>query len=72
MFIELIEPKLIDVYRVGGTGAPDLNRVKIRVDESGRVTPLTLNLTFKSDADALAFAETLLIALKKPLPAPAL
>ena len=61
MFLEMFKPKVIDVYRTGDGGKTEVARVKIRLDETGKLTPLTLNLTFENESQLNDFIVNLLL-----------
>ena len=67
MFLEMIEPEVVDIYR---TGVLKDNRkpVKIRVREKNAPGRLWFNMTFKSQEDAEKFVKSLVFELKKALP----
>ena len=61
MFLEMHEPKLIDLQSTR-------DRTKIRIGENRSDLRFALNLSFEEEKDAIAFFEACLAKLKGPKP----
>lgn len=65
MFIKLIKPEVVDVFRSGVPRQPENERSELRIKETGAPGRLWLGLVFNNDDEIRAFCNHVLAALDK-------